>query len=280
MISPANKLSLNEQLDLLGISKGSYYYKPAEPDTRTEEVMRFIDKEHMEFLGKGVKGMKDSVNDHFQKEDPDFRIGERKVRNLMHMMNIHASYPAPHLSVLGSASYVHPYLLRKLNIDHPNQVWSTDISYIPMEKGFMYLYAIIDVYSRYVVSWGLYSTLESANAIEVLERGVRRHGVPEILNSDQGSQYTCKEWVESLKKHGIKISMDGKGRCKDNIWIERFWRTIKNEYVYFHPFNDGVKMREGIRWYIDYYNNSRHHQGIEHKIPKSLYFCQSLSKVA
>ena len=273
-------MSLNEQLEILGISKGSYYYKAVEMDTKTDKIMKFIDKEHTVFLGKGVVGMKDSINEHFQKEDPDFRIGERKVRRLMHLMNIHASYPVPRLSVLGSATYVHPYLLRKLNIERPNQVWSTDISYIPMGKGFLYLYAIIDVYSRYVVSWGLYSTLESANAIDVLERGIRQHGIPEILNSDQGSQYTCKEWVDTLHKYGITISMDGKGRCKDNIWIERFWRTIKNEYIYFHPFDDGAEMREGIRWYIDYYNNSRHHQGIGHEKPRSLYFRQALPKVA
>jgi len=168
-----------------------------------------------------------------------------------------------------------------MRIERPNLVWSTDISYIPMGKGFLYLYAIIDVYSRYIVSWGVYSTLEAGNAIEVLERAIRQHGTPEILNSDQGSQYTCKEWEDALKKHEIKISMDGKGRCKDNIWIERFWRTIKNEYVYFHPYDDGVKMREGIRWYIDYYNNRRLHQGIGHKTHKSLYLCDDdLSKVA
>lgn len=250
-------------------------------DSETHEIMKFIDKEHMEFLGKGVVGMKDSINEHFQKETPDFRIGERRVRRLMRMMNIRACYPTPHMSALGSTSYVHPYLLRKMRIERPNLVWSTDISYIPMGKGFLYLYAIIDVYSRYIVSWGVYSTLEAGNAIEVLERAIRQHGTPEILNSDQGSQYTCKEWEDALKKHEIKISMDGKGRCKDNIWIERFWRTIKNEYVYFHPYDDGVKMREGIRWYIDYYNNRRLHQGIGHKTPKSLYLCDDdLSKVA
>lgn len=183
-------------------------------DSETHEIMKFIDKEHMEFLGKGVVGMKDSVNAHFQKEDPTFRIGERRERRLMRMMNIHASYPSPRLSTLGSATYVYPYLLRKMNIERPNQVWSTDISYIPMGKGFLYLYAIIDVHSRYIVSWGLYSTLEASNAIEVLERAIRRHGAPEILNSDQGSQYTCKGWEEALERYGIKISMDGRGRCK------------------------------------------------------------------
>lgn len=280
MISPHSGLSLNEQLELLSISKGCYYYKPVGMDPETHKIMKFIDEEHMRFLGKGVVGMRDSVNEHFRKENPDFRIGERRVRKLMRQMNIHVSYPAPRLSTLGLASYVHPYLLRGLAINRPNQVWSTDISYIPMEKGFLYLYAIIDVYSRYIVSWGLYSTLDSSNAIEVLERAIRQYGAPEILNSDQGSQYTCKEWIDALNKHNITISMDGKGRCKDNIWIERFWRTIKNEYVYFHPFENGLKMREGIRWYITYYNNRRPHQGIEHKIPKKMYLCPGIPQVA
>ena len=120
--------------------------------------------------------------------------------------------------------------------------------------------------------------MDSSNAIEVFERAIGQYGVPEILNSDQGSQYTCKEWIDSLNKHNIAVSMDGKGRCKDNIWIERFWRTIKNEYIYFHPFENGLKMRERIRWYITYYNNRRPHQGIEHKIPKNCIFVQGYRK--
>ena len=133
------------------------------------------------------------------------------------------------------SQYRMPYLLRNLLIDRPNQVWCTDISYVAMEHGFMYLYAIIDVYSRYIVGWELYNSLDASNAIEVLDAAVRRHGAPEIINSDQGCQYTSKEWHEVGEGHGIKISMDGKARCLDNIWIERFWRTIKREYVYLNP---------------------------------------------
>ncbi len=158
-----------------------------------------------------------------------------------------------------------------MKITRRNQVWSTDITYIPMRKGFLYLYAIMDVYSRYIVGWGLYSTLESCNAIEVLENAVSRHGAPEIINSDQGSQYTCSEWIEALKKHGVQISMDGRGRCRDNAWIERFWRSLKEEYVYMNPENDGPAMREGIRGWIEYYNNVRVHSKNGHRIPRDAY---------
>lgn len=198
-------------------------------------------------------------------------IGVKRVRRLMRKMGIEAVYAKPNLSKLGRAKYIHKYLLRNMNITRRNRVWSTDITYIPMHKGFLYLYAIIDVYSRYIVGWGLYSTLESSNAIEVLDKAVAQHGKPEIINSDQGSQYTCHEWVERLKALGIRISMDGRGRCRDNAWIERFWRTLKEEYVYLNPENDGAAMRAGIRDWIEYYNNERIHSGNGHRTPKDAY---------
>lgn len=198
-------------------------------------------------------------------------IGVKRVRRLMRKMGLEAIYAKPNLSKLGRAKYVHKYLLRNMKIRSRNQVWSTDITYIPMRKGFLYLYAIMDVHSRYIVGWGLYSTLESCNAIEVLENAVSRHGAPEIINSDQGSQYTCSEWIEALKKHGIQISMDGRGRCRDNAWIERFWRSLKEEYVYMNPEKDGTAMRDGIRGWINYYNNVRVHSKNGHKIPRDVY---------
>ena len=169
------------------------------------------------------------------------------------------------------SQYRMPYLLRNLLIDRPNQVWCTDISYVAMEHGVMYLYAIIDVYGRYIVGWGLYNSLDASNAIEVLDAAVRRHGAPEIINSDQGCQYTSKEWHEVCEGYGIKISMDGKARCLDNIWIERFWRTIKREYVYLNPEDNVIDLRKGVARYIDYYNNRRYHQGIDHQIPAVRY---------
>lgn len=223
-----------------------------------------MDKEHLEHPNKGVMQMRDFLL------GLNIFIGPKRVRRLMRKMGLEAIYAKPSLSKLGRAKYIHKYLLRNLKITRRNQVWSTDITYIPMKKGYMYLYAIIDVYTRYIVGWGLYSTLESENAIEVLERAVALHGCPEILNSDQGSQYTCKEWIEALKKHQIQISMDGRGRCRDNAWIERFWRTLKEEFVYLNPDLAGSEMKAGIESYIRYYNDERCHSSIG-MTPKNAY---------
>jgi len=252
-------------MKLLGVSKGSFYYKPAPAKEDEDKIMKAIDLEHLEHPTKGVIGMRDTL------VSLGIIIGVKRVRKLMRRMNINAIYPKRNLSKLGSAKYVMPYLLRHIVINHPNQVWSTDITYIPMRKGFMYLYAIIDVYSRYIVGWGLYSTLEASNAIEVLQRAVETYGVPEIINSDQGSQYTCPRWLDACKSLGITVSMDGKARCIDNRWIERFWWTIKQEYIYLSPCDTGGELGEGIRKYIEYYNKARCHQSLDHKTPFEWY---------
>jgi putative transposase len=209
----------------------------------------------------------------------NIKIGLGRLRRLMRRMAIHPFYPAPNLSKLGKAKYVQPYLIRDLAIDHPNQVWSTDITYISMSKGFMYLYAIIDVYSRKIVGWGLYNTLEASNAIDVLQRAIASHGTPEIINSDQGSQYTCPLWIDTIKSLSIKVSMDGRGRCRDNAWIERFWRTLKTEYVYLNPHDTAEALRFGISGYIDYYNNRRYHSSIGGLTPSQKYL-QKLTSAA
>ncbi len=175
-----------------------------------------------------------------------YPVGKKLVRRLMALMGLRAVYPLKSLSKGGWIKYRMPYLLRNLQITERNQVWSTDISYIPMENGFMYLYAIMDVYSRYVVNWGLYNTLDASNAIDVLDKAVARYGAPKIINSDQGVQYTCEEWHRACDKYGIRISMDGRARCLDNVWIERFWRTIKREYVYLNPEPTVGALRRGI----------------------------------
>ena len=173
-----------------------------------------------------------------------------------------AIYPKKCLSKAGKARYIHPYLLRNLSITRRNQVWSTDISYVPLEHGFMYLYAMIDVYSRYVLGWRLSNTLSARNCYELLQECIEQHGAPEIVNTDQGSQYTTAEWEQMLTDNHIRISMDGRGRCKDNIWIERFWRTIKQEYIYLHPTDDVSTLRHGIGDWIKFYNEQRPHQSL------------------
>ena len=242
-----------------------YYIRKGESQ-QNQKIMKEIDKEHIKHPTKGVIGMKDYL------EQNSLIVGERRVRRLMHLMNIHAIYPTRSLSKSGLCEYKQPYLLRNLNIDHANQVWSIDITYIPMRKGFMYLVAIIDVYSRYIVGFGLYNTLDRENSIEVLTQAIREHGRPEIINSDQGCQYTSKDWLDICKKNKIKVSMDGRARCLDNIWIERFWRTIKREYIYLNPEDKATDLRKGLKQYIHYYNTARRHQGLgNHAVPITIY---------
>jgi putative transposase len=176
-----------------------------------------------------------------------YTINHKRVRHLLRKMGLIAIYPQKNLSLGGCSKYFHPYLLRNIEITYPNQVWSTDISYIPMKEGFMYLYAIIDVYSRFIVGWKLSNTLSASNCYKLVEDCIKLYGVPKIINSDQGSQYTTKNWKELLNKNNIQISMDRKGRCKDNIWIERFWRTIKQEYIYINPSDTVDELRKRNR---------------------------------
>lgn len=251
---------------ILGLSRTAHYYKPKGESEENLKMMELMDREHIEHPAKGVVSMTDFLLDN------DYNVGQRRVRRLMRLMGIQAVYRKKSLSVLGKAAYIKPYLLRGLNVDHRNQVWCIDITYIPMKKGFMYLTAIIDVYSRYIVGWNLHNTLDATNCIEVLKSAVSRFGAPEIINSDQGSQFTCKEWLAACSEHPeMKVSMDGRGRAKDNIWIERFWKTIKYEYIYLHPEENGADLYDGIRRFIDDYNHRRHHQGINRSIPSKLY---------
>lgn len=253
------------QRKLLGLSKNKVYYKPKGESEENQEIMKAIDKEHTSHPGKGVEQMTDALR------LAQWKVNRKRVRRLMRLMGISAVLPKRTLSKLGKAKYVEPYLLKGLVIDHPNQVWSIDITYVPMAKGFMYLVGIIDVYSRAIMAWGLHNSLDAINSVEVLEEAVALHGAPEIINSDQGCQYTSEQWHECCKRLGITISMDGRGRCKDNIWIERFWRTIKMEHIYLAPADSVGELRAGISEYIAYYNNRRPHQGIERQIPMKLY---------
>jgi putative transposase len=198
-------------------------------------------------------------------------VNHKRVRRLLRKMGIMAIYPKKNLSKLGNAKYIRPYLLRNLTIERPNQVWAIDITYIPMEKGFMYLTAIIDLYSRYVVGWDISNSLETTHSLEVLKKAIKIHGAPEIINSDQGSQFTSALWIEYLDKAEIKVSMDGKGRAIDNIFIERLWRTVKQDYVYLHPAQNGWELYQGLNVFFTEYNTQKTHQGIGRKIPLTLY---------
>jgi putative transposase len=241
------------------------YYKPAQENPADHKLMDMMDKEFLEHPTKGVLGMVDFLR------AASILIGPKRVRRLLRKMGVMALYPKRNLSKLGLAQYIHSYKLRGLQFTHSNHVWCIDISYIPMQKGFLYLTAIIDVYSRYIVGWDISNTLDAENSLKVLRKAISDHGKPDIVNSDQGSQFTCPGWVEYLKKEDITISMDGKGRALDNIWIERFWRTIKQEYVYICPAENGNMLRRGLKKFIDYYNNRRQHRGLGRKTPFTWY---------
>jgi putative transposase len=241
------------------------YYNPVPESEENLAIMRLMDEYYMDHPTYGVLQMQDFL----------FLLGlvvnHKRVRRLLRLMGIMAMYPKRNLSKLGLAKYIRPYLLRGLDINRPNQAWCVDITYIPMAKGFMYLTAIMDIYSRYVVAWDIFNSLDAKNTLTVLKQAIAEHGKPEIINSDQGSQFTCALWTEYLDDAGIKISMDGKGRATDNIFIERFWRTIKQDYVYRFPEENGTQLYLGLKREIDHYNMKKPHQGIGRVVPIRMY---------
>jgi len=266
-IAENEKLSVRKQCKLLEISRSSVYYDPLGESEDNLNIMRLMDEEFLERPTHGVIQMQDFLF------ALSFTVNIKRIRRLLRKMGIMALYPKRNLSKLGHAKYKRPYLLRGLKIDRKNQVWAIDITYIPMAKGFMYLTAIIDVYSRYVVAWDIFNTLDAENSLAVLKVAISRCGKPEIINSDQGSQFTSALWTQYIENEvkGIKISMDGRGRATDNIFIERLWRTVKQDYVYISPANDGTELYKGLQKFFDYYNNVKTHQGIERLIPACLY---------
>jgi putative transposase len=264
-ISDNEQLSIRRQCELLELSRSSVYYEATGESEENLRIMRVMDEEFLEHPTHGVLQMQDFLF------VAGFLINQKRVRRLLRKMGIMAIYPQRNLSKLGHAKYVRPYLLRGLQITKPNQVWAIDITYIPMQKGFMYLTAIIDVYSRYIVAWDVFNNLDAENSLSVLKAAIASYGKPEIINSDQGSQFTCHMWTAYAESECIRISMDGKGRATDNIFIERFWRTVKRDYVYICPPQDGTELYKGLNTFIDYYNHKKTHQGINRIIPFELF---------
>lgn len=259
------KISLQKQCNLLGVARSSFYHKSKGESEENLAIMRHIDDEFLEHPTHGVLQIQDFLI------ALGYTVNAKRVRRLLRKMNIMAIYPKRNLSKLGHAKYIHPYLLRNLKIERPNQVWAIDITYIPMKRGFMYLTAIIDVYSRYVVGWDIFNDLKAENALTVLKNAIAEHERPEIINSDQGSQFTCPLWVEYVKNENIKISMDGRGRALDNIFIERLWRTVKRDYIYLYPPENGADLFFGLNTFFEYYNYKKSHQGIKRQLPAQLY---------
>lgn len=266
LISKDNKdLSLKRQCELLEIARSSYYYEPSEETEQTLSLMRQIDELHLKYPFYGVKRVRAALS------TGDVPLNEKRVRRLMRKMALETIYPKPNLSKPCKWNQRFPYLLRHLNIEHSNQVWSTDITYIPMEKGFMYLCAVIDWHSRYLLSWTLSNTLTTDFCVEAIEEAIRMHGKPEIINTDQGSQFTSDLFIETVVGKDIKLSMDGKGRATDNIAIERFWRSLKYENIYLYGYENSLELYLGVAGYIDFYNTERQHQSLGEKTPESVY---------
>jgi putative transposase len=258
-------MSIRRQCEVLSIHRSGLYYKPKGEKQENLEIMRIMDEHYLKHPTAGVFRMQDHLL------TLSIVANHKRVRRLLRLMGLMAIYPKKNLSKLGQKKYIYPYLLKDLKIEHANQVWAIDITYIPMKNGFLYLTAIIDIYSRYIVGWGISNTLAAETSLSVLKQAIKEHGKPEIINSDQGSQFTCEDWVEYLKTEDIKISMDGKGRAIDNIFIERFWRSLKYDHVYLNPANDGLELYNGLKEYFRYYNYDLHHQGIGRRIPATLY---------
>ena len=254
-------MSVRSQCELLEVPRSGIYYAPQGESDFNLSLMHQMDEWMLDDPTLGVISMVDRFLDEA------LTVNEKRIRRLMRLMAI---YPQKNLSKLGEAQYKRPYLLRNLIIERVNQVWCTDITYIPMKKGFMYLTAIIDVYSRKILSWEISNVMSKKFCLDVLQHAINKHGTPEIVNSDQGSQYTSHEWITKLEQQGVKISMDGKGRALDNIYIERFWRTIKQRYIYLNPANHGNELYQGIKYFMSKYN-SRRHQGIGRIAPNTKY---------
>ena len=261
-------LSINKQCNLVGVSKSGYYYKCKEMSEFNLKLMNRIDEIYTESPEYGSRKIRDVLRREF-----DSGINRKRVQRLMRIMGIEAIYPKKNLSKpgIGDEHKIYPYLLRNLKISRPNQVWATDITYIRLKHGFVYLVAIIDWYSRKILSWELSVTMDKSFCISVLERAIRKHGLPEIFNSDQGSQFTSKDFREVLEKKEVKISMDGKGRASDNIIIERFWRTLKYSEIYLKDYNNPIEANGGISSFIEKYNTRRPHSSLEGKTPDEVY---------
>ena len=265
LVGPDEQTSVRRQCELLGVSRSSVYYVPVEPEAEEFELMRRIDEIHLEFPFYGSRTIARELR------EKGYRANRKRVQRLMRLMGLESVAPTPNTSKPNEEHPVYPYLLRGLTISRPNQVWATDITYIPLARGSAYLVAIMDWHSRRVLSWRLSNTLDASFCIEALQEALSRFGRPEIFNSDQGSQFTSADFTAVLLKAGVKISMDGKGRCIDNVFVERLWRSLKYEDVYLKAYTNLVEARTGIERYFQFYNTRRSHQALGHQTPAAFY---------
>ena len=258
-------LSLSRQCHLLSISRSSFYYAVKGESPENLALMRRIDELFLKYPFYGSRQMVRQLRRE------GVRVGRHRVRRLMRLMGLQAIYQAPRTSVPHPAHRIYPYLLRDLVIDRPNQVWCADITYIPVQRGFLYLVAIMDWTTRHVLSWRLSNTMDAGFCVEALKEALARYARPEIFNTDQGSQFTSFDFTGVLRDAGVAISMDGRGRCMDNIFIERLWRSLKYEAVYLHDLTDGFKAERVIGEWMDFYNTERPHSALADQTPAEAY---------
>lgn len=265
LLEPKNKsVSQRKQCELLGIERSGLYYKPRSPNEEGLQLMRAIDEQYLQTPFFGRRRMTLAMRDQ------GFFVGEKRVRTAMRVMGLEAIYPKPNLSRSDKQHKKYPYLLRNLVVDHPDQAWAADITYLPMDRGFGYLFAIIDWYSRYVLEWELSNLLDVDFCIEALDRSLKEKR-PEIFNTDQGVQFTSCCFTERLEEEEVQISMDGKGRAFDNIFVERLWRSVKYENVYPKGYENLKEARTGLKHYFEFYNENRRHQGLGYQTPAEIY---------
>jgi putative transposase len=261
------RLSIKKQAELLSVNRTSLYYKPVLVNDEEYLIKRIIDEIYTSHPEYGYRRMTSVLN-----RDYHIHINQKRTRRYMRDMGIHGFCPGPNLSKRTHCKYLYPYMLRGLTIDHPNQVWSIDITYCRMKRGFMYMVAIIDWYSRYIVGFELSNTLDKTFVIEAIQKAIRQYGKPEIMNSDQGIQFTSDEYINLLKNNNVKISMDGKGRALDNQRIERFFRSYKWEKLYLEECETVRHLRQITKDYVNHYNHWRPHQSLDYRTPAEYYY--------
>lgn len=271
MVNPREpELSLKEQCQLLGVNRSSYYYQEKEPKEEEHVLLRLLDEQYLKTPFYGSRKMTVYLREQ------GYPVNRKRVIKLMHKLGLQTIYQKKRTSVSNPEHRVYPYLIRDLEINRANQVWCTDITYLPIGKGYYYLVAIMDWYSRRVLSWRISNTMDVTFCCNALEEALQKYGKPEIFNSDQGSQFTSKDFTQILLQAEVKISMDGRGRCFDNIFIERLWRSLKYELIYIYEFDDGQHLNQEVKNWIKWYNHERFHQALDYKTPYFVYQ-QSLS---
>ncbi len=266
MIDRKHELPITRQAKLLDISRGTVYYQPRPINPGDQMLMNRIDRLHLELPFAGARMLRDLLRQE------GHRVGRSKVRRLMRLMGIEALYRKPKTTRRHPQHKVYPYLLRGLTIDRPNQVWAMDLTYIPMARGFVYLAAVVDWHSRRVLSWKVSTTMDTHFCLEAVEEAMEKFGKPDIFNTDQGSQFTSLAFTSLLKDNGIQISMDGKGAWRDNVFVERLWRSVKYEEVYLHAYDTVSAAKAGLDRYFRFYNNRRPHSSLDRQTPDQFYF--------